>query len=169
MWREMSKKVKKRFPTLKHVQDAGLLTQREYDLYRNTDIGYDSWAIPVAWAGNLMGKCIDEQRVSDSTAQRMLDVLDSYRQSFRTLSLYDWISVPLVYTQVVTLATYGYFALCLIGRQVLEDRDPSEPRQEIDVKFPFFTTLEFLFYIGWLNVAEDLNFPFGEVKKIQKS
>jgi len=138
------------------------MTKREYKLYMKADAGYDDWTIPVAWVGNLMGKCIDEERVSDSTGQRMLDVLDSYRNSFRTLALYDWISVPLVYTQVVTLATFGYFILCLIGRQVLEDHDPPRAGREIDMKFPFFTTLEFLFYIGWLKVAEELNFPFGE-------
>ena len=30
---------------------------------------------------------------------------------------YDWISVPLTYTQVVNLAVRFYFAICLVSRQ----------------------------------------------------
>uniref|UniRef100_A0A915J3J8 Bestrophin homolog n=1 Tax=Romanomermis culicivorax TaxID=13658 RepID=A0A915J3J8_ROMCU len=61
--------------------------------------------------------------------------------------------VPLVW--VVAIATYGYFAICLVGRQIV-----GEP----DVMFPIFTTLQFLFYVGWLKVGEDLMNPFGEVE-----
>ena len=32
---------------------------------------------------------------------------------------HDWVSVPLVYTQVVTLAVYFYFTAALIGAQVV--------------------------------------------------
>ena len=31
-----------------------------------------------------------------------------------------------------------------------------------DMFFPFFVTLEFAFYVGWLKVAETLINPFGE-------
>ena len=30
---------------------------------------------------------------------------------------YDWVCVPLVYTQLVTLAVYSYFAAALLGAQ----------------------------------------------------
>lgn len=80
------------------------------------------------------------------------------------------ISVPLVYTQVVTLAVYSYFLTSVMGRQwtepvtnttdgtVIVDASTSK----IDLYFPLFTTLQFFFYMGWLKVAETLINPFGE-------
>lgn len=33
---------------------------------------------------------------------------------------------------------------------------------EAPIYFPIFTILEFVFYMGWLKVAEHLMYPFGE-------
>ena len=38
-------------------------------------------------------------------------------ERLQSLLSYDWVSVPLVYTQTVTIATYLYFAIALIGSQ----------------------------------------------------
>lgn len=56
-------------------------------------------------------------------------------------------SVP----QVVTLAVYSFFLVCLIGRQFL---DPSQgyPGHDLDLYVPIFTLLQFFFYAGWLKV-----------------
>ena len=37
-----------------------------------------------------------------------------------------------------------------------------EEYQNLELFFPFFLTLQFAFYIGWLKVAETLINPFGE-------
>ena len=68
---------------------------------------------------------------------------------------YGQIPVPLVYTQVVTLAVYTYFAVSLVGEQWTEE-------ENIDTYYPIFMTVKFLFYFGWLRVAETLYNPFGE-------
>lgn len=34
--------------------------------------------------------------------------------------------------------------------------------EELDLILPIFTILQFLFYIGWLKVAESLVNPFGD-------
>ncbi|PIO14919.1 hypothetical protein AB205_0154020, partial [Aquarana catesbeiana] len=81
--------------------------------------------------------------------------LNKYRAKCSMLFHYDWISVPLVYTQVVTIAVYSFFASCLIGRQFVEGND-------LDVYVPIFTFLQFFFYAGWLKVAEQIINPFGE-------
>ena len=59
--------------------------------------------------------------------------------------------------QVVHLAVHFYFAVNLVGRQWLDDG-----REEIDLYVPVFLVFEFLFYVGWLNVAAALYNPFGE-------
>ncbi|KAF2899517.1 hypothetical protein ILUMI_06652 [Ignelater luminosus] len=71
---------------------------------------------------------------------------------------YDWINIPLVYTQVVTLAVYTYFVTTLIGRQWIEPHN----KEDVDLYFPALAVLEFFFYMGWLRVAETLINPFGD-------
>lgn len=57
-------------------------------------------------------------------------------------------------TQATGVALYGYFALCLIGRQGLST--------DVNTVVPFLTVLKFVFYLGWFKVAQDLLRPFGE-------
>ena len=52
--------------------------------------------------------------------------------------------------QVVTVAVYLFFLACLMGRQSL-DQSPSGGHGG-DLIFPFFTFLQFFFYMGWLKV-----------------
>ncbi|KAI8515096.1 chloride channel [Branchiostoma belcheri] len=68
---------------------------------------------------------------------------------------------PLPHPQVVTVAVYTFFLSCLMGRQWL---DPTRqyPGYEVDLYVPIFTILQFLFYMGWLKVAEQLINPFGQ-------
>ena len=68
--------------------------------------------------------------------------------------------------QVVHLAVYFYFSVALIGRQSV-NLDVQEEEQSYDlavlgVYVPVFLLFEFLFYMGWLNVAAHLYNPFGE-------
>lgn len=87
--------------------------------------------------------------------------MNRFRTRCSTLFGYDWVGIPLVYTQVVTLAVYTFFSACIIGRQFL---DPTQgyPGHDIDLYVPVFTLLQFFFYSGWLKVAEQLINPFGE-------
>src|SRR6218665_1782658 len=54
----------------------------------------------------------------------------------------------LYFFKVVTLAVYTFFLSCLMGRQYLDNG------QLGDMYFPFFTFLQFVFYIGWLKVKD---------------
>jgi bestrophin, other len=81
---------------------------------------------------------------------------------------YDWVSIPLVYTQVstlfavivvaelmrlqvVTIATYSFFLAALVGRQYVAGAN--KPFQmEIDTYIPVFTILQFFFFMGLLKV-----------------
>jgi predicted membrane chloride channel (bestrophin family) len=56
---------------------------------------------------------------------------------------------------VVTLAVYFYFGVSLIGKQWLLG-------DEVDIYYPIFMTIKFLFLFGWLSVSETLYNPFGE-------
>jgi len=95
-----------------------------------------------------------------------------------------WVSIPLVYTQLVEIVIHIYFLCTLFGMQYLQPtqfiREPAGTFKAVawgtehainlvgydetthDMFIPLFGILKFIFYFGWLNVAETLINPFGE-------
>jgi hypothetical protein len=84
---------------------------------------------------------------------------------------------------VVHLAVYVYFLASLIGEQYIvaghadyhrKDEEVGQPLGnvnnnkntynllQVDLYYPIFMTVRFLFIFGWLRVAETLYNPFGE-------
>lgn len=56
--------------------------------------------------------------------------------------------IPLVYTQVVTIAVYSYFLVALFGQQWTEGKgEESGYKNRIDLYFPIFSLLQFFFYM----------------------
>lgn len=60
----------------------------------------------------------------------------------------------------MTLAVHMFIFSTVFGQQSVEGSDSKSPLKEI--YFPFFTFLQFFFYMGWLKVAEQMVNPFGE-------
>ncbi|KAF7264909.1 bestrophin-2-like [Rhynchophorus ferrugineus] len=157
----ISPKVKKRFPTLNHLVHAGLLTQEEKKIVEDLDKEYPNqpkhW-LPLAWAANITTRARHEGIIRDDFSVRsIIDQISAFRSKCGDLLAYDWISIPLVYTQVVTIAVYSYFLITVIGNQFIGTRD-----ERLLFSFPFMPVLEFFFYMGWLKVAETLINPFGD-------
>ncbi|XP_013772713.1 bestrophin-2-like, partial [Limulus polyphemus] len=162
IFQAISTSIKKRFPTLDHLEEAGIMTKEERRVYDEIPMAHGKWWVPAQWFTALAVRARKEGRIKDDIILKaLLDELHEYRGNCGMLYSYDWISVPLVYTQVVTLAIYTYFLACVMGRQYL---DPTKgyPGQKIDLYFPFFTILQFFFYMGWMKVAESLINPFGD-------
>ncbi|XP_050299323.1 bestrophin-4-like [Anthonomus grandis grandis] len=160
----MSPKVKKRFPTLNHLVDSGLLTKEEKRIIEDLDKEYPNYSknwLPLAWAANVTTRARHEGIIRDDSSVRgILDQINNFRTKCAEMLAFDWISVPLVYTQVVTIAVYSYFLVTVIGNQFIEAEDTNVDR--LIFSFPFMPVLEFFFYMGWLKVAETLINPFGE-------
>ncbi|XP_007426606.1 bestrophin-1 [Python bivittatus] len=160
--RSVSTAVFKRFPSMEHVVTAGLMTPEEHKKFESLNSAHNKFWIPCVWFSNLAVKARNDGRIRDSVLlQGILNEMNTLRSQCGRLYGYDWISIPLVYTQVVTVAVYSFFLACLIGRQFL---DPAKryPGHEMDFYVPIFTFLQFFFYAGWLKVAEQLINPFGE-------
>ncbi|XP_048052123.1 bestrophin-2 [Megalobrama amblycephala] len=160
--RSVSTAVFKRFPTMDHVVEAGFMTREERKKFESLHSPYNKYWIPCVWFTNLAAVARCEGRIKDdNTYKLLLEELNNFRGKCSMLFHYDMISIPLVYTQVVTLAVYSFFLVCLIGRQFL---DPGQgyPGHDLDLYVPIFTLLQFFFYAGWLKVAEQLINPFGE-------
>ncbi|KAF2355686.1 Bestrophin/UPF0187 [Trinorchestia longiramus] len=156
--------VKKRFPTLDHIEEAGLMTANERKIYSSMRdrTSHPIYWMPLAWAGALVSRARKENKIKDDFAVKtIIDEITRVRTLCGSLLGYDWISIPLVYTQVVTLAVYTFFLSTLMGRQFL-DTTKGYKNNSIDFYIPIFTYLQFFFYMGWLKVAESLVNPFGE-------
>lgn len=160
--------VKKRFPTLDHIVEAGIMTPREKKMYEDQlHSQHNKYWIPLMWFSTLAVQARKENRIdSDMNLHLILSGLEDFRGWAGGLFSYDWISTPLVYTQVVTLVTYTFFLATLMARQYLDPKGGPEggPHvgHEIDLYVPIFTILQFIFYMGWVKVAEQLINPFGE-------
>uniref|UniRef100_A0A8C6ZAF4 Bestrophin homolog n=1 Tax=Nothoprocta perdicaria TaxID=30464 RepID=A0A8C6ZAF4_NOTPE len=162
IFRSVSTAVYKRFPTMDHVVGAGFMTRHERKIFDDLKSPHLKYWVPFVWFGNLASKARKEGRIRDSVdLQTMLNEMNKYRSWCSLLFGYDWVGIPLVYTQVVTLAVYTFFFACLIGRQFL-DTDQGYQGHDLDLYIPIFTLLQFFFYAGWLKVAEQLINPFGE-------
>ncbi|KAM5247266.1 bestrophin-1 [Ctenodactylus gundi] len=160
--RSVSAAVYKRFPSLQHLVQAGFMTSAEYRKLETLSLPHNMFWVPWVWFANLSVKAWDEGRIRHPILlQSLLNEMSVLRTQCGYLFAYDWISIPLVYTQVVTVAVYSFFLACLIGRQFL---NPTRgyPGHEMDLVVPMFTFLQFFFYMGWLKVAEQLINPFGE-------
>ncbi|XP_032076405.1 bestrophin-3 isoform X2 [Thamnophis elegans] len=162
IFRSVSTAVYKRFPTLEHVVEGGFMTAEERIIFDDLKSPHLKYWIPFVWFGNLATKARQDGRIKDSVdLQTLMIEMNRFRSWCSLLFGYDWVGIPLVYTQVVTLAVYTFFFTCLIGRQFL-DPDQSIPGHDLDLYIPIFTLLQFFFYAGWLKVAEQLINPFGE-------
>lgn len=161
----VSLRVKRRFPTWQHVVDSGLMLESERKVFEKMDgkSPMSKYWMPLVWATNIINRARKEGLItSDHIVQTLLVELSDIRRRLGALIGYDTVCVPLVYTQVVTLALYTYFVAALMGRQLVPPAPGSTSKYEPDVYFPLFTALQFCFYVGWLKVAEVLINPFGE-------
>lgn len=163
----VSLRVKKRFPSWQHMVDAGIMMESEkkiFDLMDEKNRVMSKYWMPLVWATNIINRARKESLISsDHLVQTILTELSDIRRRLGSLIGYDTVCLPLVYTQVVTLSVYSYFIAALMGRQfVPDDKISTNKFEDPDVYFPVFTTLQFVFYVGWLKVAEVLINPFGE-------
>lgn len=163
----ISPRVKKRFPTLDNLVEAGLLLENERIIMDNLNSKFPRHSkhwMPIIWAASIVTRARKEDRIRDDFAVKtVIDELNKFRGQCGMLISYDTISVPLVYTQVVTLAVYSFFIASAISSQWFENKTvENDYANMVDLYFPIFATLQFFFYMGWLKVAESLINPFGE-------
>ncbi|CAB3406401.1 unnamed protein product [Caenorhabditis bovis] len=159
-WRDISSKIRLRFPNVHSLIDGGLLTEKEFEILEKIHEECEStrWMTPIHWIQHILRQ-VEENKPTASLLNHFVAELRIFRQSLRKLYSYDWVCVPLVYTQVAALATYAFFFFSLFGRQTLIP--DVESGKEIDLRIPLFTIVQFLFFVGWFKVGQDLMRPFG--------
>jgi len=186
--RRMSTEITRRFPTYDHLVEAGLLTEREMikldKMLDTTDSLYPIYWVPLQWAQVEIRKAKDDGLISsDLVFTKLQESVQTLEEKNKSLLGYGWMNISLVYTQLVTIAVHVYFLVSLLGRQYLTPtryigangdyiKVPPETPDSVnlvghddsclDFYIPFFTIMQFIFYFGWLKVAEILINPFGD-------
>jgi len=169
--RSISSAVKQRFPTLDHVVEAGFMTVNEKKLFESVPANeFNTYWVPCTWFVYRLQEATKHGRLLNQYAlENIMREFCEFRAKCGLLWCYDWVSIPMVYTQVVTLATYVFFIFTIIGRQKLNPDAVERARMpsgriplDIDLYIPIFTVLQFFFFMGLLKVAEQLINPFGD-------
>ncbi|KAL5291896.1 Best2 family protein [Megaselia abdita] len=165
----ISLRVKRRFPTPQHLVDAGLMMESEKKIFdaMNAKSPMSKYWMPLVWSTNIINRARKDGFItSDQIIQSILSELKDIRTRLGGLIGFDTVCVPLVYTQVASIACYTFFIALLIGRQMIPAGEHTTKTRDDekfpDLFFPLFTFLQFIFYLGWLKVAEVLINPFGE-------
>jgi hypothetical protein len=185
VFRVLSPRVKKRFPKMSDMVDAGLIHHNELAIIEDLERkfpGYSKNFLPIVWAATIVTRARKEGRILDDFAVKtIIESLNKFRGACGELMTYNTISIPLVYTQVVTIAVYTYFITSLVrlitferlslrqsnhsqmGQQYIETKASTTTNIGFNLDFvPILIILQFIFYMGWLKVAETLMNPFGE-------
>ncbi|KAL5969211.1 Bestrophin-3, partial [Taenia solium] len=152
------------FPNEFSLVSAGLATQEEVILYfQSAPFQRPAcYMEPCLWAQDVVLQMRAEGSIdSDRSVELLCKQITEYRNGLGTIRAYDLISVPLVYTQVATLTVYSYTISSLFAWQFL-DPNKSVIGDKVDLYVPIFGLLRFVFYMGWIKVAESLINPFGE-------
>eukprot|EP00092_Neocalanus_flemingeri_P010264 GFUD01011060.1.p1 GENE.GFUD01011060.1~~GFUD01011060.1.p1 ORF type:complete len:409 (+),score=73.73 GFUD01011060.1:151-1377(+) len=166
--RRLSVRLRKRFPTMQELIRTGLIRPDEAERVGDEDsheMYGSNWWMPLKWCAELLSKAMQEGEVKSPPGYNgLLGQIATFRSSLTKVATYGHIPVPLVYTQVVTMAVYVYFIVALIGEQWLiwRQRNGKWQGDELNLYYPIFMTVKFLFFFGWLRVAETLYNPFGE-------
>lgn len=160
--RTLSFKMRKRFPTFQSIVNLGILLKNEEEILEKIEKQtlMTTYVIPLVWATNIINRARKEGFINnDCIVQDLLTELGHYRRKLGNLLCFDLVSIPLFYTQVVTLSIYSYFFTTIIGYQVCSE--DGVQLMEIAVSL-IYASLDFTFHVGWVKVAEVLINPFGE-------
>ncbi|KFZ66772.1 Bestrophin-4, partial [Podiceps cristatus] len=154
--RSVSTRVLKRFPTMDHVVEAGEELNPGGD---GLQCGVRAGVTDVSLSLGVLG----DVHIRDDVALCLLmDELNLFRAKCSTLFHYDWISIPLVYTQVGTHAPHQPPEPRSLLFPPHNSRGAQSLLPPLDMYVPLSTLLQFFFYAGWLKVAEQIINPFGE-------
>lgn len=100
----VSPTIKKRFPTVNHLVESGLMHKDEKKILDDLEAEFPSYTkywLPLTWAANIITKARADGIINDDmSVKELLREINVFRTRCGTILDYDWISIPLVYTQV---------------------------------------------------------------------
>lgn len=135
--RDASTRVRRRFPTMQSLVDCGFLRQQELSSVDQLRDSFDSlpsgvrirasqsnnclYWVPLNW---VFAACyrlrLQGAVASDALLNSLLGEVRVFGDALQKLCNYDWVPVPLAYSQVVVFAVRVYFLVTLFTRQSLQ-------------------------------------------------
>merc|ERR1711902_364224 len=83
--------------------------------------GRSNWWMPIKWSISIVRKAMTDDRIANAPSySNLVRAIAAFRKGLTEVVTYGHVTVPLVYTQVVHLAVYFYFAISLLGRQWIQ-------------------------------------------------
>uniref|UniRef100_A0A158P9W1 Bestrophin homolog n=1 Tax=Angiostrongylus cantonensis TaxID=6313 RepID=A0A158P9W1_ANGCA len=155
VFRDISMRTRRRFPTLDTVVAAGKIFSKER--FDEIQYRYSKYWVPFQWALALTYDARKKGLIESDYYQE----IKKFRTGLAWICNYDWVPIPIMYPQLVCLAVHTYFIVCLLARQYIVSEN-ADKKTEVDLYFPIMSTLQFIFYMGWMKVAEAMLNPFGE-------
>ena len=194
VFRLVSTRVKDRFPTYQSLVDAKLMLPHEQQrlIHAEMKTPHESTWTPILWALKLLERARTEGKIHVEAPvwAALINAFEYLEINNRKLLQHGWVNFPLAYTQVATFSVYVYFFFSLFGAQYLIPQEEILDRNTFPnittenggffantepmklhtpyLYFPFFSSLEFISYMGWIKVAETLLNPFGDDDEVLK-
>ena len=141
--------IKKRFPTLNHVKEAGLFTNDELRMYElSANENYPKHHLPFMWAIHVVNRAANDGYVLCEWARvTIINAIDDFRKGCVYVFFSDFTPIPMVYTQAVSIAVYSYFFITLFTRQTtVTDRVSESPSALTTTPPPFINPTQSLLY-----------------------
>ncbi|XP_032780724.1 bestrophin-2 isoform X2 [Daphnia magna] len=148
--RSLATSVSNRKKTLEDAVKSGFMTKTEMRCYESIESDVNLYWLPGLWFAQNLQEAFMKGHIKDTYAVKLImeELLD-FRGKCGTLWTYSWISIPLIYTQVVTLAVYSFFFACIMGHQRIVDQTSPEDGLTADL------------YYGLSLLAEQMICPYG--------
>uniref|UniRef100_A0A914QUY6 Bestrophin homolog n=1 Tax=Panagrolaimus davidi TaxID=227884 RepID=A0A914QUY6_9BILA len=122
--RDISIKVRKRFPNLDAVVDAGFMLPHEKEKFDEIENDFAKYWIPLNWTFALATECRLQDKIKgDVLLNGLFNEIRMFYGNLQTLRNYDWVPIPLAYPQVVFVVVRLYFVLCVVTRQFIINED----------------------------------------------
>uniref|UniRef100_A0A915Q4J4 Bestrophin homolog n=1 Tax=Setaria digitata TaxID=48799 RepID=A0A915Q4J4_9BILA len=162
VFRDISMRVRKRFPTIEALVTAGFMMKHEKEKYDAIQYRYAKYWMPFQWALSLCQEARNQQKISsDILLEKVGEEIKIFRTNLAILCNFDWVPLPIMYPQLIVLAVHTYFLVGAIARQYITS-EKAQNSPTLDIYLPIMTIIQFIFYMGWLKVAEAMLNPFGE-------
>ena len=133
-----------------------------------------TYIIPLMWETKLIEKSFKSGYItSERIYLHFFNIIQDFRSSLGSLSVYNEFNVPLVYTQVTVIVVYTFLISEIFTQQLIEHQvvhpSPFESNSTmtritriLNTYLPVFGIFKFLSYMGWFKVGLSFINPFGK-------